>query len=313
MTIFCLTPNPAFDRIQKIPGFKPGEVWRARALTLSPGGKGVNVARAVKTLGGQALCAGFLGGHTGRLQALLMEQEGLESAWTWVDDETRVTVVVVDPESGQTTVLNEEGPLVTTHDWEHLKNDVLRLSAQAEIICVNGSLPRGLSPDLMADLLRSLLRARRKVWVDSSGPTLKACVEAFPAVVKVNSLEAAALLGWREFEDVATAHSAAHTIQQNGISKVILTLGKNGAVLASDAGVWYAKPPALKIVCPIGSGDSFLAGLATAMLNDLTDGEALRHGVAAGSANALSVGGGKFTRQEFDEVLAGTTIKKLAG
>jgi len=330
--ILTVTPNPAFDRIQVVPPFNPGQVCRASALSLFPGGKGVNVSRAVRILGGQSLCAGFLGGHTGRMQADYSAREGLAAHWTWVDGETRVSVIVVSPEddtlpkgavsgaagdgrapSGMlTTVFNEQGPSVTLEDWKRLQADVLQLAANAEAVCLSGSLPAGLPPDIFGDLLQALRRARARVWVDTSGATLRAAMDMRPEVVKINHLEAAALLGWREFQDVSTAAQAAQTIQHNGVSKAILTLGKAGAVLASDAGTWHARPPAIKPLCAIGSGDAFLGGLVMAALADMPDPDAIRQAVAVGTANALTLGGGNFSRQDMEQLLANTSCRKLA-
>jgi 1-phosphofructokinase family hexose kinase len=310
--ILTVTPNTALDRIEIVPSLMPGKVLRSTSLTLSPGGKGVNVARAVKNLGGEAACAGFLGGHTGRQHAQLVSREDLPATWTWIDAETRAAIVIVDEESGETTVINEEGPTVMPADWERLQADVLKLAEKAEGVCLCGSLPVGLGAEAYADLVRALNRARRRVWVDSSGAVLRAAVQSRPAVVKINGFEASILLGWREIQDVSTAVQAAQTIQQSGLSQVVLTLGKLGAVLASDAGAWYSRPPEIKVICPIGSGDAFLGGLVLSWLKADPDPEALRRAVAAGSANAMTVGGGNFTHQEFESVLAKTTIKKLA-
>jgi tagatose 6-phosphate kinase len=310
--IVTVTPNTALDRIEIVPSLTPGKVMRSTSLTLSAGGKGVNVARAIKNLGGEAVCAGFLGGNTGRQHAELVKQENLPAAWTWIDGETRAAIVIVDEANGETTVINEEGPVVTSSDWDRMQAEVLMQAEKARAVCVSGSLPLGMSPEAYMKLVQALNRMQRSVWVDSSGAALQAAVQSHPSVVKVNGQEAAGLLGWREFQDVSTAAQAAQTIQQSGISKVVLTLGKHGAVLASNAGTWYACPPKLKAICPIGSGDAFLGGLVQAWLDHHTDPEVLRQAVAAGSANTLSVGGGRFTYQEFESVLAQTTVKKLA-
>jgi tagatose 6-phosphate kinase len=309
--IVTVTPNTALDRIEIVPSLTPGKVLRSTSLTLSAGGKGVNVARAIKNLGGEAVCAGFLGGHTGRQHAELVKQENLPATWTWIDGATRAALVIVDEATGETTVINEEGPSVTPSDWDRMQAKVLELAEKAEAVCLSGSLPLGLGPEVYTQLVKALNRVRRWVWVDSSGAALQAAVQSRPSVVKINGMEAAGLLGWQEFQDVSTAAQAARTIQQSGLSQVVLTLGRLGAVLASDAGAWYACPPKVKAICPIGSGDAFLGGLVQAWLNHSPDPEALRQAVAAGSANTLSVGGGKFTRQEFESVLAQTTVKKL--
>jgi tagatose 6-phosphate kinase len=309
--IVTVTPNTALDRIEIVPSLTPGKVLRSTSLTLSAGGKGVNVARAIKNMGGEAACAGFLGGHTGRQHAGMVKQEKLPAVWTWIDGETRAAIVIVDEATGETTVINEEGPSVTTSDWDRMQAEVLKLAEKAEVVCLSGSLPLGLDPEAYTQMVRALNQVRRLVWVDSSGAALKAAVQSHPSVVKINGMEAAGLLGWREFQDVSTAAKAARTIQQSGLSQVVLTLGSLGAVLASDAGAWYACPPKIKAICPIGSGDAFLGGLVQAWLNHSPEPEVLRQAVAAGSANTLSVGGGKFTRQEYESVLAKTTVKKL--
>ena len=309
--IVTITPNTALDRIEIVPSLTPGKVLRSTSLTLSAGGKGVNVARAIKNLGGEAACAGFLGGYTGRQHAELVSQEGIHAAWTWIDGETRAAIVIVDEVTGETTVINEEGPVVTPSDWDRFQVDVLVLAEGAEAVCISGSLPQGLDAQVYKELVEELNQAGRCVWIDSSGAALKAAVQACPAVVKVNGLEAAGLLGWQEIQDVSAAGQAADTILQGGFAQVILTLGRLGAVSASKNGTWYSRPPDVKAICPIGSGDAFLGGLVQATLEHKTEPEALRQAVAAGSANALSIGGGKFTRQEFESVLTQTTVKTL--
>jgi 1-phosphofructokinase family hexose kinase len=310
--ILTVTPNTALDRIEIIPRLTPGKVLRSSSLTLSAGGKGVNVARAIKNLGGEAACTGFLGGYTGRQHAELVDQEDIPSSWTWIKGETRAAIVIVDETTSETTVINEEGPVVTPSDWERLQAEVLKLAEKAETVCLSGSLPLGLGPETYVELIRALNRAERLVWVDSAGTVLQAAVQSRPGIVKVNGLEAAGLLGWPEIRDVSTAVQAAQMIRQRGLIQVVLTLGKLGAVMASNSGAWYACPPDTRTICPIGSGDALLGGLVHAWLNHTSDAETLRYGVAAGTANALSAGGGHFTSQEFKWVLESTTVKKLA-
>jgi tagatose 6-phosphate kinase len=309
--ILTVTPNTALDRIEVLPCLAPGNVLRSTSLTLSPGGKGVNVARALKNLGGKATCAGFLGGHTGHQHAQLVRQVGLSANWTWIDGETRAAIVILDEQKREMTVINEEGPSVTPEDWSRLQTDVFGMAVEAEAVCLSGSLPLGLEPDCYAELVSALNGTGRRVYVDSSGAALRAAIQSRPTAVKINGLEAATLLGWQEIKDVSTALQAAQTIQQSGISQVVITLGKLGAVLASDPSAWYVCPPEIKVICPIGSGDAFLGGLIQAWENQTPDPEALRWSVAAGSANALSLGGGNFTQREFQAVLAQTFVKKL--
>jgi 1-phosphofructokinase family hexose kinase len=310
--ILTVTPNTALDRIEVLPSLQPGKVLRSTSLTLSAGGKGVNVARAIKNLGGEVYCTGLLGGHTGRQHAELVRQEGLPASWTWIEGETRVAIVILDERTGEMTVINEEGPAVSQSNWEQLMADVMALAQKAEAVCISGSLPQRLDVQVYTNLVAELKKMGRNVWVDASGPALKAAAQARPTVVKINGLEASDLLGWQEIEDISTAGQAARRLLQDGFSQVVLTLGKLGAVSASKNGTWYACPPELGVICPIGSGDAFLGCLVWATLQPIPESEAIRQAVAAGSANALSIGGGKFSRQEFESILAQVSVKKLA-
>src|SRR2546427_12993873 len=115
--IVCVTPNPALDHTLTVERVIAGEVMRATHSRLTAGGKGLNVARAVRTLGGDPLCTGFLGGNSGKLLAMLAKSEGLNADWTWVNGDTRTCVILVSADGCDATVINEPGPHVTTSDW----------------------------------------------------------------------------------------------------------------------------------------------------------------------------------------------------
>lgn len=307
--ILCVTANPALDRTLVVPGFTAGRIFRPDSLLVAAGGKGINVARALRTLGGEALCAGFLAGHSGRLLAELAEQEGLPGAWTWVDGESRACTILADP-NAEATVINESGPTVTSADWERLAADVMRESARAEAVCFSGSLPPGSPPESFAQLVKTLREAGRTVWGDTSGKALAAALAVPGVYIKVNGDEAGDVLG-RKIEDASSAADAAREIQARTGGVAVLTLGARGAVIAQEGQRWHAQPPTLKVVSAVGSGDSFLGGLALAFAQGYAPDEALRQAAAAGAANALSIGGGSFSRADFENVLAGTTARAL--
>jgi 1-phosphofructokinase family hexose kinase len=305
--IVCVTPNPALDRIMTIPGFQAGRVFRPMAQVTAAGGKGVNVARALHTLGGESVCAGFLGGQTGQRLAELIAQEGLLGAWTEITGETRTCTIIADPE-GEATVINEHGPTVSADDWARLKTDILQTAAGAAVICFSGSLPPESPVGAFADLLQRLRAEGREVWVDSSGEPLVAAVKISGVHIKVNADEAGAVLR-RPVTDFVTAVAAAEEIGNRVGGSVALTLGKQGAVLVHKGGCWLAYPPTIKAVSNVGSGDSFLAGLVQALQTKCAPDVALRRAVAAGTANALSLGGGVFTSKEYKQILKATTVQ----
>ena len=308
--ILCVTPNPALDRTMSVPGLRLGEVARATHSFTAAGGKGLNVARVVRGLGGAVLCAGFLGGHSGRLLAGLAEREGLPAAWTWFAGETRTSIILLDPQGGDATVINEPGPAVTSEDWARLTADVLRAAEGSDYVCLSGSLPPGSTAELLAELLRSLVTAGRQVWVDTSGAALAAALAIDAVGIKVNGAEAAEIAGLT-IEHPAAALAAAHELRRGASSSIILTLGARGAVLLAEAGGWHAQPPALQVVSSVGSGDAFFAGLVVGLARGLGEPEALRQAVAAGAANALTVGGGRLELDDFRTILEQTTLARI--
>lgn len=303
MKILCVTPNVAVDRTLAVPGFVAGTVWRAASVSASCGGKGVNVARAVASLGHRATCAGLLAGHGGRLAAGLAEAEGLDAAWTWIEGETRTCVIVVGAD-GETTVINEAGTTVSTGDWKRFVDDVVSAANGVDAVCIAGSLPPGCPAGGLAGLIAAAGAGGRPVWVDTSGPVLAEAVAA-GAAIKINGPEAGVLLS-RPVAMVADAVEAASEIRHRGAVAAAVTLGSDGAVLVTDDGAWRARPPAVAVVSAVGSGDCFLAGLVTGLLDGRSPAEALRLAIAAGTANALQSAAGPIDTVDLERILRAT-------
>ena len=298
--IICITPNPAVDRTLTLSQLIPGEVHRAEKVMIAAGGKGLNVARSIRTLSGQPLCMGFVGGHAGRLLSDLAQEEGLDCSWTWVNTETRNCMILVSSH-GDATVINEPGAPVTSYDWQRLQNDVLQVSSQATLVCLSGSLPPDSSPDDFRTLLRMLLQGGKPVWVDTSGTALDVALVQPGICIKVNGAEISKSLGF-EVKDETSAERALTMLGERGIVACVITLGAEGALLGTKEKRWHAQGPSIHVVSTVGSGDAFLGGLVSALDRGSDWEEALRDAVAAGTANALSAGGGRFTTQEFQEI-----------
>ncbi len=308
--IVCVSPNPALDRSVAVEHFTPGQVFRAQSTLEAAGGKGINVVRAISILGGDGLGMGFLGGNTGKRIVSLCDSEGLKGSWTWIDGETRTCTIVADVATGVATVINESGPLVSQADWLRLHEDVLRESQSSDMICFSGSLPPGSSTDWYVSLIADVTRQGKPLWVDTSGSSLRAVI-GLPAIgIKVNGEEAGAILN-RVVDDPASALGAAAEIQRGGPDRVVITLGAKGAIMLTPEGRWYAHPPVIKVLDAVGSGDSFLAGLAYGLTSGQDGARSLQYAVAAGAANATTIGGGSFPRETFQQLLNDTSISML--
>ncbi len=280
-----------------LPRLVVGDVHRAEKVMVAAGGKGLNVARAIRMLGGESLCMGFTGGHMGRLLADLAQSEGLNSCWTWIDSETRTCAIYVSPD-GDATVVNEPGPLVSKTDWGRLQEDVRRCISSGNLVCLSGSVPPQSSAEDLQGLLSILVNAGKPVWVDTSGAALSTVLDYPGVCIKVNGDEIGALLGL-EVNDVTSAKRALTILVERGVRACVITLGAAGALLATADGKWHAEGPRVRVVSSVGSGDSFLGGLANALAGGAEWPAALCEAVAAGTANALSAGGGQFTLEEF--------------
>jgi 1-phosphofructokinase family hexose kinase len=310
MTIVCVTPNPAIDRTLVSNGWRAGAAQRPVDVIVAAGGKGLNVARAIRTLGGEPLCLGPLGGHQGRWLADLAQQEALPGAWTWTTHETRTCTIVLDPEVGTSTGWYETGEPLSHEEWTRFSEDVQREAARANLIGFSGSLPPGVAAADFGELLHALSRAGRSVWVDTSGSALATACQIDGIGLKVNDAEIGALLS-REVTALEAARAAAREVQPRG-GVTIVTLGKAGAVLSADDGTWHALPPAIQAVNATGSGDAFMGGWLVALAEQCAPPEALRRAVAAGAANALSTSGGRFQRSVYEQILAEVVVRRLS-
>ena len=309
-TIICVTPNAALDRTMVAPDFAIGRISRIGGAVVAPGGKGVNVMRAVRILGGQPLAMGLLGGHTGRMVAAMVAEDGYEALWTYFDGETRTCTIIANAD-GVSTVINESG-LIGPADWEALADDICAAAKRDDVyaVCLCGSLPLGAPAEAPFALIARLVAMGARVWVDSSGPALETAIKAKPFAIKVNRSELAAAMGTK-LGTVGDIRAAAGRLIADGIRLVVVSLGADGALLVMNDLAAMGIPPAIQPVDPIASGDCLHAGIVAALADGADYSEALRRGVAAGTVNALYAGGAQFPYPHFQRVLQDTRVEIL--
>ena len=308
--ILCVTPNVALDRTMVVPDFAIGRISRIGGAIAVPGGKGLNVLRAVEILGGRALAMGLLGGHTGRMVAAMVAEGGYPAQWTRFAGETRTCTIIANQE-GVSTVINESGRIEPA-DWQTLADDIVSAAASDEVaaICLCGSLPDGAPDTAPAGLIAQINELGVPVWVDSSGLWLANAIAAKPYAIKINSDEFTAALG----EDLPGRRdiiNAARKLVHGGIGLIVISLGAAGALLITHELAAQAVPPAIQPVDPIASGDCLHAGMVTALAGGATPEQALRRGVAAGTVNTLYAGGAQFPYAHFERILARTRLEIL--
>lgn len=303
--IVVLSLNTAVDRTLIVPRFTPGRVFRTRDVTITAGGKGLNVAHAVRRLGAEVTVVGFLGGAPVPFVTAGCAAAGIEQRWVQIGEETRTCVIVVDSVTGAQTVVNESGPTVTAGEVARLRAAVLDTVGHGDLVCISGSAPPGVPADLYATLVNALQRRGARVLVDSSGPPLTLALEARPWAVAPNEEEAAAALGMA----ASPAELAARLASQ--ASHVLLTLGAAGVVHASRTSVTRYRPPRVPVGNAVASGDAFAAGFLVGIERGWSVQRAVRLAVACGASNAGRAGPGIGETEEIERLMAETVVPAM--
>ncbi|WP_217236206.1 1-phosphofructokinase [Streptomyces sp. AC555_RSS877] len=260
--ILTVTPNPSLDRTYEIPALDRGEVIRATGERMDPGGKGVNVSRAVSAAGQRTVAVLPLGGAPGALVAALLDAQGIEVAPVPVTGATRSNIALAESD-GVLTKINAPGPELSAQEQELLLETVRAQSRDADWIACCGSLPRGLGPSWYAALVARAHAAGKRIALDTSGPALLAALRERPDVVKPNAEELAEAVG-RPLSTVGDAMKAAEELRAMGARAVLASLGADGQLLVDDAGAWFAGARVDVVRSNVGAGDSSLAGFLIA-------------------------------------------------
>ncbi len=289
-------PNLTIDRTGTLAELRPGDVLRFERVVVTPGGKGLNVARAARAVGAEALLVGFVPGETGRAGAAMIEREGIALRAVPCRGELRSTTIVIE-HGGRTTVLNEPGPEITHADWDALESALAESLSHGVLVC-SGSVPPGSPGDAYARLAALAAEAGVPCVVDAAGPALARALAARPAVVCPNLAEAEEVLGAAAgAQPVQTAPdarpralAAAGALVARGARGALVTADAAGAALAIADGPahWLPAPRIANVRNPIGAGDVLTSGLAAALERGEPLLEAARRGVAAAAASVES-------------------------
>ena len=311
--IVTVTLNAAIDRTLTVPNFQRGQRHRASASLSLPGGKGINVARALKTLGVPVVATGFAGGSAGDRIVEALTAESILNDFVRIEDESRTSTAVVDPTGETYTEINEWGPAVQQHELDLLLDKLHYLTQGAELVVFAGSLPRDVPDDFYAEAIRDLARHHVPAALDCDKEPLRLGVEAEPLLVTPNQAEAESLVG-QEFHDTEDFRLGLEQITALGARNVLITT--DGGCVASlredrEPRRFSADAPRVEPVSVVGSGDVLLAGYIAARSAGRSLEESLRAAVAAGTASTLEVGAGRFDPRQAGKLQAGVKISEL--
>jgi len=311
--IVTVTLNAALDRTVMVPNFQRGQRHRAsEGLTLA-GGKGINIARALKGLGVPVVATGFVGGRTGTRIVEELTAEAILNDFVRIVDESRTTTAVVDPTSGSFTEIVEWGPHVAPDELEMLMDKLHYLSNGAAAVIFAGSLPRGVDDGFYAEAIRDLRRRNVQSILDSEGEPLRLGTETEPFLVSPNQREAEALAG-QEFDDEQDFLMALDAIAEMGAQNVLIT-NERGCFgrFREERRVrrYRAETPRLQPLAAIGAGDTLLAGFVAARGEGRSTEESLRAAVAVGAVSTQEVGAGRFDARAVARLAADVHVEEL--
>jgi 1-phosphofructokinase/tagatose 6-phosphate kinase len=312
--IVTVTMNAALDRTLTVPNFQRGQRHRASQGLSLAGGKGINVARALKRLGLPVVATGLAGGGTGTRIIEKLTSEAILNDFVRIADESRTSTAVVDPTTNTYTEINEWGPRVEPAELEMFLEKLHYLSKGAEMVVFAGSLPRGVDEDFYAEAIRDLNRRGVQTALDSEGEPLRLGLEAEPFLVSPNQPEAEAIVG-QEFHEEQDFALALDELAELGARNVLLT-HEDGCFalireLRGTARRYRAVAPRVELTSAVGSGDVLLAGFIAGRLEGGSAEEALRKAIAAGTASTLEVGAGVLEPREVGRLLPAVVVERL--
>jgi 1-phosphofructokinase family hexose kinase len=311
--IVTVTMNAAIDRTLTVPNFLLGQRHRASEVLTLAGGKGINIARALKRLDVPVAATGLAGGRTGVRIVEELTGEAILNDFVRIGDESRTSTAVVDPTTNTYTEINEWGPEVGEDELGLLLEKLVYLARGADVVVFAGTLPRGVAQDFYAEAIRELNRRAVRTVLDTEGEPLRLGAAAEPYLVTPNQAEAEGLVG-QELTEEQEVVQALEDIAELGPKNVLITEESGCYALLREerlAKRFRATAPHVEARSAVGAGDVLLAGFLAARFDERPAEEALRAAVAAGAASTLEIGAGRFEPREAGRLVTRVDVVEL--
>lgn len=299
--IITVTMNPAIDKTVKLQKMIHGGLNRVKNVIFDPGGKGINVSKTIRELGGETIATGFVGGSAGILIKKALEEMGIRSDFVEIENEVRTNLKVVEAD-GSVTEFNEPGPQITGDEQEALIQKLLGYANEEVLFVLAGSIPGGIEQTIYQTLTRKLKSKGARVFVDADGELLRHSLEAGPDLIKPNNHELKEYFHKQYPVEEAELVGMGRSLLEKGIDMVAVSLGRMGALFVTRDKV--IRCPGLKVEAhsTVGAGDAMVAALSYGYHQRLSLEECARLGIAA-SAGAVITKGTKPPKRELVDAL----------
>jgi 6-phosphofructokinase 2 len=289
-SIITLTMNPAIDKSSSVDHVVAERKLYCTPPLFEPGGGGINVSRAIKKLGGESLALYPSGGPSGETLQLLLNQEAIDHSPVPIKEWSRENLIIMEQSTGVQYRFGMPGPELRDEEWQRCLEELFSGRPGPDYVVASGSLPPGVPQDFYARIARLGKEHGARVVIDTSGEPLRLALQEGVYLIKPNIREFRDLVGSGS-EEEANIRAMAKKVIMDGMCEVItISLGAAGVLMVSEAGIERLQPPTVPIISKVGAGDSMVAGMVLSLSRGNSVRDAVRFGVAAGTAAVMTPG-----------------------
>ncbi|WP_068619532.1 1-phosphofructokinase [Paenibacillus tuaregi] len=309
-SVITVTLNPALDKTVTLDGLQIGGLNRVQEIRIDPGGKGINVAKVLRSFQVPVTATGFAGGYSGRQLLEDLVKLGIDQAFIPVEGETRTNLKLVDSSSAVTTEVNERGSLIGEADTQLFIRQMETLLNDVKVLVLGGSIPPGIQSDIYRTIIEMANHRQVKTILDADGDALLEGLKGKPYAVKPNIHELEQLMG-RKLEHTGDIVQASRSLIQEGVTLVIVSMGAEGAIFVSADEVLKASPFPIEPQSTVGAGDSMVAAVTYSLLEGYSLEQIARWATTAGTVTASKAGTEVCTRDEITRNLEHVNIERI--
>ncbi len=308
--IITVSMNPAIDKTVEVSRLLPGGLNRILKVEYDAGGKGINVSKTIRELGGESIATGFLGGNAGKTIENVLNERNIQNDFIWVDGETRTNTKVFE-ENGEVTELNEPGPIIGEEQMKKLMNKLEEYADENALFILAGSIPNGVDKHIYAKIIRLVHTKGAKVLLDADGELFRNSLPAGPDMIKPNRVELEEYAGIDYRASDEEILQMARDLLAKGMKTVAVSMGKSGAMIVREG--FEVRCPALSVKAhsTVGAGDAMVAALAYSWDQNLDDEETVRLCMAASAGAVTTIGTKPPTKELVDELKKQVILERI--
>lgn len=307
--IVTVTMNPAIDKTVEIDRLLQGGLNRIKKVEYDAGGKGINVSKTIRELGGESIATGFLGGNSGKVIEAVLNEKGIKHDFIWVEGETRTNTKVFE-ESGALTELNEPGPRISESQIEQLMEKLTGYAKEGTLFILSGSIPSGVDKHIYARIIRLMHEKGAEVLLDADGELFRSGLKERPDIIKPNRVELEEYAGLDYRASKEELFTLARNFKQSGIKTIAVSMGGSGALFVHKDYEAFSPALSVKAHSTVGAGDAMVAALAYAWNKNLSDDETVRLCMATAAGAVTTIGTKPPERKLVNELMQQVIIEK---